>query len=385
MIRSAVFTINNPGDHVPTFNDSTMHYIGWARQRGLKKGTPHLQGLVVFKKKMRKRTIEIILMDSEERRCYIAPMRGTPEQARAYFVEDPKGTNEEDAEEYGTIPDDVEPEKINRRDEIFCAKEDIENGIVSCERDLYKNYTYLMTQGGTAMVLLKLLQYEQLSKPFPISDDVMNNLFNKEGPSLVARMLEYVEKPYTYRDYIWVVDSAGLGGKTTSMKALHNYVLKLEGKEKIWQPYYFKTGKSNDLLHMIPEETTLFLIDIPRDAPIPYKVIEQIRDGVLTSGKYEGRTKVLKEPRKMIVCSNAMPEREKITFGDFTLVQWPPIDDSKGVIVERPYVAPHFLPPTRPGGSAAPPATKTTTTKTMGLGESRREGEESKEPCAQDR
>lgn len=383
MLRAAVFTINNPGDHVPEYNETTMNYIGWARQRGLKKKTPHLQGLVVFKKKMRKRTIEIILMDSEERRCYVAPMRGTTEQARNYFVEDPKGTNESDPEEYGSIPEDVEPEKCNIQDQIHMCKEDIENGLISSERELFTEWTYLMTKSGVKDVLLKLLSYKTEYEKYPIGVDF------KHFQPLCTYMAKYLRTPYEYRKFLWICDPKGMGGKTLSLKYVYNSMV--DGKLADRKPFYFQVAKANDLAHMIPVEANVFLIDIARAAPIPYKIIECLRDGVLTSGKYMGTVKKLSEPRWIIVCSNVLPDPTRITTGDFTLINWPVSpNDNRDPEINEPYLAPCFLPRQKPqsheSDSSSSPKTKTTTmttkTTTMGLGEGRREAEESKEPSS---
>lgn len=113
------------------------------------------------------------------------------------------------------------------------------------------------------------------------------------------------EKP-DKRTIHWFWESKGGVGKTTLCKYL---VAKRDA--------LMLTGKSNDMYNMIakyPKKRKIFVIDVPRSAKeyINYGAIEQIKNGLIFSGKYEGAQLVFNCPH-VIVFANEPPNEEKMS------------------------------------------------------------------------
>lgn len=147
------------------------------------------------------------------------------------------------------------------------------------------------------------------------------NVFYKNiKPSIIPESIE-VEEPYGWqltvtniikekpdkRSIHWFVDERGNMGKSTLCKYLvvkHNALL--------------LNGKCNDMFHMLSKHDNkkLILVDIPRctqEFRIDYGAIEQIKNGLMFSGKYEGSQIVFNCPH-VIVFSNNYPDTSKMSY-----------------------------------------------------------------------
>lgn len=94
-----VFTVNNyTEEHVELYstlveeNDDVL-YLGFGKEEGAQNGTPHLQGLVVLKRRLRRRQLTQLLPHA-----HVEVMRGSFEQAKEYCQKDGE------FEEYGVAP-----------------------------------------------------------------------------------------------------------------------------------------------------------------------------------------------------------------------------------------------------------------------------------------
>lgn len=104
------------------------------------------------------------------------------------------------------------------------------------------------------------------------------------------------------RTIYWFWEPFGNVGKTVLCKYLvikHNALM--------------LTGKSNDMYHMIsknPDKRSLFVVDVPKchKEHINYSAIEQIKNGLIFSGKYEGSQLVFNPPH-VIVFANIPPNK----------------------------------------------------------------------------
>lgn len=108
------------------------------------------------------------------------------------------------------------------------------------------------------------------------------------------------------RSIYWFYEPVGNMGKTTLCKYLvvkHNALM--------------LTGKSNDMYHMLSKHTdkrALIIVDVPRSTQdyINYGAIEQIKNGLVFSGKYDGCQLVFNCPH-VIVFSNEYPDVSKMS------------------------------------------------------------------------
>jgi len=104
----------------------------------------------------------------------------------------------------------------------------------------------------------------------------------------------------------WFYEPNGGVGKTTLCKFLcveHKAIM--------------LTGKSNDMYHQLSKmkEIKLVIVDIPRSSQdyINYGAIEQIKNGLIFSGKYEGKQLIFNCPH--VICfANEAPNTEKMSL-----------------------------------------------------------------------
>lgn len=345
--RGFVFTINNY-QHEPTYNDTSMEYLGWAPEVGPECGTPHLQGMVIFKEKKIFKTVQKILMtgDPEGREeCYTQIMFKAPPIARGYFV-DPAAHGKDPAlsgppVEFGVCPESLfDNGRKAKTDELLMqAIDDIKTGLCKSIHDLDDSYPGLTKSTGTTALLQRRLQ--RFTPPRLLPLDIPDEKFNVNHP-IIKKMKDYLDdNERNIRQYLWIV--AGYGnGKSTAIKWVFNTAIttfKLK-------PSIMEYGKKADLAHIIDEDSDLFLFDIPKSGYIPYTTIEAIRSGHITSGKYGGKIKYFKPNRKIIICSNTVPDPNKISC-DMDLFHYPP-PSHLPVPLNTPMVAPLYDPPPPP-------------------------------------
>lgn len=114
------------------------------------------------------------------------------------------------------------------------------------------------------------------------------------------------------RHIYWFYDPKGNCGKTALCKYLvsNNMGISIRG------------GKGNDILHMCAESINkkplqkweTFLIDFPRqlEGKISYCAIENIKDGMWTSTKYEGSTIIIPCPH-VFIFANWLPDKNQMS------------------------------------------------------------------------
>lgn len=125
-----------------------------------------------------------------------------------------------------------------------------------------------------------------------------------------------------------------LGGQADDRTILF-YVDEEGGKGKTWFQRYFVTkypqksqilsfGKRDDIAYMIDETKNIFFFNIPRGAMehLNYHLLEQIKDRILQSNKYESRVKVFREKNHVVVFSNEYPDHSKMSADRFKLIDF---------------------------------------------------------------
>jgi len=122
--------------------------------------------------------------------------------------------------------------------------------------------------------------------------------------------LELLGRVSNDREIEWIYDPIGNTGKTCFAKYLFI--------KKKWP--YFIGGKGNDILHILTTyvmekgEPEVILFDFPRslEGRISYAAIESIKNGIWSSGKYEGTCVAINCPR-IIILSNWLPDRSELS------------------------------------------------------------------------
>jgi hypothetical protein len=128
------------------------------------------------------------------------------------------------------------------------------------------------------------------------------------------QVMTIVEAKPDSRTIHWFWEPDGGKGKTSLAKYL---VVKCNA--------LMLTGKSNDMYHMIakfPNKRKLFIVDCPRSMQdyLNYGAIEQIKNGLIFSGKYEGAQLVFNAPH-VIVFSNQEPDYDKMSLDRWNVVR----------------------------------------------------------------
>lgn len=142
-------------------------------------------------------------------------------------------------------------------------------------------------------------------------------------------IVNLLQVPANDRTINWVWDDAGNTGKTSLCKYL---IIKLNA--------LYAYGDAKDVKCAIALQKTLpriILIDIPRGGRIDYKLLEEIKNGLLFSGKYESKMIIMNSPH-LIVFANKAPDTNKLSLDRWNIME---IENNK--IKQNELVEPEYL------------------------------------------
>lgn len=293
-----VFTLNNytaqdeqgaadflSGEHV--------RYGIYGREVG-QSGTPHLQGFFVVK---RQRTLH--WLRGRMPRAHLEAARGTSQQARDYCKKDGN------FDEYGTFPD--QQGRRTDLEEIWQWAEDFEadNGRAPSTPEVARSYPN------------QLLRYRHLpsvirarSSQIAIRDPQESEL--REWQQALEEELEGDADDRSIRFY---VDTEGEKGKTW----FQQYYLSKYPEET----QCLTVAKSQDLAHAICPQKRVIFFNIPRNQMdyISYSLLEQIKDRMVFSPKYDSRMKIFNQNAHVVVFSNETPDYNKMTADRYNVTE----------------------------------------------------------------
>lgn len=117
------------------------------------------------------------------------------------------------------------------------------------------------------------------------------------------KVVDIVSEEPDERTIHWFWEDSGNVGKTALTKYLLN---------KYPRTHYFSGGKANDIAFQIIKnkwEPELCIFNFPRtsEGAVSYNAIEQLKDGLVFSSKYEGGTKIFNSPH-VIIFANWLPD-----------------------------------------------------------------------------
>jgi hypothetical protein len=80
-------------------------------------------------------------------------------------------------------------------------------------------------------------------------------------------------------------------------------------------------GKRDDLAHAIDVSKSVFLFNVPRGSMefLQYGVLEQLKDRVIFSPKYESTTKVILQKTHVVVFCNEEPDLTKMSADRYVI------------------------------------------------------------------
>lgn len=285
-----VFTLNNwtaeEDDALKALGPS-VSYLVYGYETG-ENGTPHLQGYIVFPKVKRFREAKTTIGID---RIHLETKRGTPEQASNYCKKD--GV----FQEFGTCPRspgsggqfavfiDWILSRKNGPDPVPSLRE-----IAQAFPALYVRYHR------------KLLELAKHHAPRPVLEDGED--LKPWQNDLKAVLLEV---PPDDRSILFYVDQEGGKGKSWFQRYMvTNYPDKVQ---------LFSCGKRDDIAHAVDESKSIFLFNIPRKGMeyFQFASIEQLKDRMVFSPKYDSTMKLLKTNPHVVVFSNEYPDMDKLT------------------------------------------------------------------------
>jgi len=286
------FTLNNPTEEDlinigNVSNDLESHdltYIVYGREVG-DNGTPHLQGFCCFSSRKRFNTVRGVL----GHRCHLEAARGTSLQAADYCK---KGN---DWDEFGEPP--VER---TRQPSVadFCAwvvELSADGHAHPTTREIAIRFSGLYLRYGNRLVDLAnqlVPQPTLVNQPLNDWQEVLHGRLQREADD---RTVEF-----------FVDEDGGKGKSFFCRYYLTHYAEKTQ---------VFSVGKRDDIAHAILETKSIFLFNMPRGGMefIQYTILEQLKDRMIFSPKYNSTTKLLWYIPHVVVFCNEHPDLSKMS------------------------------------------------------------------------
>lgn len=278
----------------PTMDQKELEYYIYQKEKCPTTGREHWQGYLELKKQSYKSAVQRIIGDPV---AHIEARRGTQADAIRYCKKDESAVPGSRIE-WGT------PKKQGRRNDleqvsrqIFEEKYDISE-IATENQSLFIHYHSGIKAALAIRDEIDTLQALKLE----MSSAVLN--------SFQATIFEFLMEQNN-RQILWITDREGGKGKTFLSKYL----------VAEWDAFRCSNGKNSDIALAYNGEP-IFIMDLSRTCEeyVNYDIIEQVKNGILFSGKYESKNKVFPVPRVLIL-SNFEPDRNKLTAD-----RWQPFD-----------------------------------------------------------
>lgn len=285
-----VFTLNNPVEAEKVAlaqkgieNESNgIRYLIIGREVG-EGGTPHLQGFVIFDATKTLRAAKATIGE----RAHLEQARGSSKQASDYCKK------EGDFDEYGSFPNSQ-----GRRSDIDRFGEWLDElGSKPSERDLSMLWPSLYLRYSRS-----LLRMVELRFPGPR----LLSVDDCELREWQQQLSDTLDEDADDRKITWVVDREGNAGKSWFAKYL------LTKREDVC---YVRPGRLEDMALTLNPDCRVFIFDVPRSRleHFQYAILEQLKDRLVFSPKYESKLIRLKFCPHVVVLSNEYPIREKLS------------------------------------------------------------------------
>lgn len=246
-------------------------------------GTPHLQGYIRFRVNQRFNAVRLQLPG-----CHIEKARGTAQQNRAYCTKDG------DAVEYGTFP--VGQGHRSDLDDFIQWGEQFET-------------SHGRPPSSPEIARERPVEYIRYPRCVRLFERRGATPTIQRGPcrdGWQAELEQELEDPADDRKIIFFVDPEGNKGKTWFQQY---YISKYSDGQ------VFSIGKRDDIAHSVSVNTRVFFFNVPRGGMeyLQYTILEQLKDRIVYSPKYDSRTKVLRFKPHVVVFCNEMPDLNKMT------------------------------------------------------------------------
>ena len=264
-------------EQVPVWNElpDWATYMVFQEEQAPDTGRKHIQGYVQLVTQKRMKALKT-LMNSDSAHLSIA--KGTAKQNKVYCTKE--DTRVSGPWEYGEIIE----RGSNKRKVMEKYKEDPEN------MKLEDPKTYRRCFAKEVNEQFKALELPNMDRPWQVILDHMLGF----GPD--------------DRHIYWVYGSRGNEGKTTWAK--------VKVQKEGW--HYSRGGKGQDIKYGYIEHLGNIIFDIPRQSEdcLQYSVVEEIKDRMLCSIKYEPIEVYSNKPVHVVVLANFKPVMQETYTAD---------------------------------------------------------------------
>jgi len=279
------FTFNNYTDEsIATLKNVIQElciYLHWSHEIAPTTGTPHLQGYLELKSKMRGSTLGRFFKDQQAKPKFIGS-KGTAEQNQAY-IDKQDFIGPKQIYVYG------EPSKTvpGQRTDLQAFQLAVKKGVVDRKR-LREDF---------AEVCAKYPRF--------VDSYIRDQIQVPKEPDHVYRpwqqeLAERLNQPADNRTINFIVDSVGDQGKSWFAK---------KWLETHPSSFLMRPGKHADMAYILPDKLDVLFLDCTRKQLeyVPYTLLEELKDGYVMSTKYE--TIVKRYPSlHIVVLMNQMPD-----------------------------------------------------------------------------
>lgn len=288
------FTVNNYTTEDESLlaeqgNSDEVTYLIYGKEVGAS-GTPHLQGHVSFVKQLRFSKVKERLPDG----AHLEVVRLLQSHIE-YCKKDGNFA------EFGTPPQHGDDSRTSARLEFDEFRATVASGVFDSP-DLREKHPNVMAR------------YPHYAR------SVVRDLFPKPerlpAESLrpwQRRVVEILDAPVDPRRILFVVDKRGNCGKTYLGRFL------LGNYEKV---QVLRAGRVADMALIYRVTTKILVVDVPRQKvdTLQYNFLEQVKDGMLLSSKYESQMKIFNPPH-VIVMMNEDPDMTALSEDRYRIIK----------------------------------------------------------------
>jgi len=287
-------------DEEPSFDNEIDQYGVYQREKAPSTGRLHWQGTLQLKKKMRMAQLKAI-GGWRGGSTHWEPMISTPEKCKVYCMKDASRVS--GPVEWGVM------REVGRKRTSEEFVEALTKGDKTYEeiREQFPKDTLIRDKTARLWIA------ERDAKRPKVRTDVV------ELRPWQAELEEMLGGEPDKRCIVWVSDPNGNSGKTEFIRYT---MTRRPGEVQV-----FKTMETAHVAYALRTQGRYVFFDLPRDLQAKderYEILEWIKDGIVTSTKYESCTKY-PCPMHVVVFSNHIPDTSRLSADRWHILQ---IDDS---------------------------------------------------------